>query len=223
MLDACTGCLDRPETAVSGGVPQIAGLSVGGAEEHALAQVRRRPFAKCRTVNIILPGEEGAQRFHFGLFQTRQFADLQDPVSLQFLGGGLVLGVAQVQTVRKPLSGQLGNKGAFADTLGTVQHQHGVKFAAGIQHTLDGGAERFPGDGTDILVIVCTEVVDEQRIHSLYAVPFRQIFDKLTDGMVGPIIRDLRHGDIVISSREGAVVGIHIADKLGIIRIPPEF
>ena len=111
--------------------------------------------------SLLLPGEKGTQGLHLGLLQPGQLADLQDPVPLELLGGGLVLGVTQVQTVRKPLSGQLGDKGAFTDTLGTVQHQHGVKFAAGIQHTLDGGAERFPGDGTDIFVIVRTKVVDE--------------------------------------------------------------
>ena len=41
--------------------------------------------------------------------------------------------------------------------------------------------------------------------------------------MVGAVVRDLRHGNVIVSSGEGAVVGIHIADKLGIIRIPPEF
>ena len=223
MLDARTRRLDRPEAAVSGGVPQIAGLGVGGAEEHALAQMRRRPLAECRTVNVVLTGEEGTQRFHLGLLQTCQFADLQDPVPLQFLCSSLILGVAQVQTVRKPLSGQLGNKGTFAHTLRTVQHQHGVKFAAGIQHTLDGGAERFPGDGTDIFVVVGTEVVDEQRVHTGNLVPLRQIFNELPNGMVGAVVRDLRHGNVIVSSGEGAVVGIHIADKLGIIRIPPEF
>ncbi len=223
VLDARTGRLDRPEAAVSGGIPQIAGLGVGGAEEHALTQVRCGSFAKCRTVNIVLPREEGTQCFYFGLLQTRQLADLQDPVPLQFLCSGLILGVAQVQTVGEPFSGQLGDEGAFTNALGIVQYQHGVKFAAGIQHTLDGSAECFPGNGTDIFVIVGTEIVDEQRIHSLYAVPFRQIFDKLTDGMVGPIIRDLRHGDVIVSGGEGAVVGIHTADELGIVRIPPEF
>ena len=223
MLDARTRRLDRPEAAVSGGVPQIAGLGVGGAEEHALAQMRRRPFAECRTVNVVLTGEEGTQRFNLGLLQTCQFADLQDPVPLQLLGSGLILGVAQVQTVRKPLSGQLGNKGTFAHTLRTVQHQHGVKFAAGIQHTLDGSAEGLPGDSSDIPVIVCAEVVDEQRVHTGNLVPLRQIFNELPNGMVGAVVRDLRHGNVIVSCRKGAVVGIHIADKLGIIRIPPEF
>ena len=185
--------------------------------------MRRRPFAECRTVNVVLTGEEGTQRFHLGLLQTCQFADLQDPVPLQFLCSGLILGVAQVQTVRKPLSGQLGDKGAFTDTLGTVQHKHGVKFAAGIQHTLDGGAEGFPGDGTDIFVVVGTEVVDEQRVHTGNLVPLRQIFNELPNGMVGAVVRDLRHGDVIVSCRKGAVVGIHIADELGIVCIPPEF
>ena len=82
VLDARTRRLDRPEAAVSGGVPQIAGLGVGGAEEHALAQVRCSSLAECRTVNVVLTGEEGTQRFHLGLLQTCQFADLQNPITL---------------------------------------------------------------------------------------------------------------------------------------------
>ena len=223
MLDARTRRLDRPEATVSGGVTEIAGLGIGCAEEHALAQMRCGSFAECRTVNIVLPGEEGAQRFHLSFFESCQFTNLQNPVSLQLFGGGLVLGVAQVQTVGEPLSGQLCNEGAFADTLGTVQHKHGVKFAAGIQHPLDGGAEGLTGNSSDILVIVCAEVVDEQRVHTGNLVPLRQIFNELPNGMVGAVVRNLRHGNVIVSSGEGAVVGIHIADKLGIIRIPPEF
>ena len=223
VFDARTGRLDRPEAAVSGGITQITGLGVGGAEEHALAQVRCGSLAECRTVNIVLSGEEGAQRLHLGLFQTGQLANLQDPVPLQFFGGGLILGVAQVQAIGEPFTGQLSDEGAFAHALGTVQYQHGVKFAAGIQHPLDGGAEGLSCDGTDIFVIVCTEVVDEQRVHTLYAVPLRQIFNELTNGMVGAVVRDLRHGNVIVSGGEGAVVRIHIADELGIVRIPPEF
>ena len=54
-------------------------------------------------VNVVLPGEEGAQCLHLGLPQTGQFADLQNPITLQLLGGGLVLGVAQIEAVGEPL------------------------------------------------------------------------------------------------------------------------
>ena len=41
--------------------------------------------------------------------------------------------------------------------------------------------------------------------------------------MVGTVVGDLCYGNVVVSGGEGAVVRIHIADELGIIRIPPEF
>lgn len=41
LLLSAAGGLDRPEAAVAGGVPQIPGLGVSGAEEHALAQMGR--------------------------------------------------------------------------------------------------------------------------------------------------------------------------------------
>ncbi len=150
LLLPAAGGLDRPEAAVAGGVPQIAGLGVGGAEEHALTQMGRGPFAKGSTVDVVLPGEKGAQGFHLGFLQPGQFADLQNPVPLELLGGGLVLGVAQVQAVRKPLSGQLGDEGALAHALGAVEHQHGVKLAARTQYPADGGAEGLPGHCPDI-------------------------------------------------------------------------
>ena len=45
LLLPAAGGLDRPEAAVAGGVPQIAGLGVGGTEEHALTQMGRLPKA----------------------------------------------------------------------------------------------------------------------------------------------------------------------------------
>lgn len=109
LLFAVAGCAYRPEATVAGGVAQVAAFSVGGAEEHALTQVRRGAFTKGGTVDVVLPGEEGTQRFHFGLLQTRQLTDLQDPVALELFGGGLILGVAQVQAVGEPLASQLCN------------------------------------------------------------------------------------------------------------------
>ena len=222
LLLPAAGGLDRPEAAVAGGVPQIAGLGVGGTEEHALTQMGRGPFAKGSTVDVVLPGEKGAQGFHLGFLQPGQFADLQNPVPLELLGGGLVLGVAQVQAVRKPLSGQLGDEGALAHALGAVEHQHGVKLAARTQYPADGGAEGLPGHCPDISGVAGAQVIHQQRIHAGDLVPLRQALDELSDGMIGPVIRYLGHGDIVVPGGEGAVMGVHIADELGVIGVPPE-
>ncbi len=41
--------------------------------------------------------------------------------------------------------------------------------------------------------------------------------------MIGAVVSDLGNGDLIVPLGEGAVVGIHIADKLGIVRIAPVF
>ena len=120
VLCAAARRFDRPEPAVACGVPQIAGLGVGGAKEDTLSRMRRRTSAERGSVDIILPGKEGTQRLHLGFAKPRQLTDLQNPIALQLLGSGLVLGVAQVQTVGEPLSGKAGDEGRLADALGTV-------------------------------------------------------------------------------------------------------
>ena len=55
VLIAGTRRFHRPEPAVARGVPQIARLFVGCAEEHALPQMRRGALAEGRTVDIVLP------------------------------------------------------------------------------------------------------------------------------------------------------------------------
>ena len=197
LLLSAAGGLDRPEAAVAGGVPQIPGLGVSGAEEHALAQMGRGPFAERRPVDVVLPGEKGAQGLHLSLLQPGQLTDLQDPVPLELLGGGFVLGVAQVQAVRKPLSGQLGDEGALAHTLGTVEHQHGVELAARTQHPADGGAEGLPGHRPDIGGVAGAQIVHQQGVHAGNLIPFRQTFDELPNGMIGPVIRHFGHGDAI--------------------------
>ena len=133
--------LHVPVTPVAGNVPQIPVLAVGGSKENALPRMRRCPSAECGAIDIVLSGEEGAQRLHLGFAKSRQLTDLQNPIALQFLGGGLVLGIAQVQAVREPFPGKAGDKSAFADALGTVQDQHGIELHTRLLHPAHGGAE----------------------------------------------------------------------------------
>ena len=53
---------------------------------------------------IVLTGDERLDRFHIHLFQPRQLAQFQNPVSLQLLRRGLILHVADGQAVGKPLT-----------------------------------------------------------------------------------------------------------------------
>ena len=103
-----------------------------------------------------------------------------------------------------------------------VQHQHRVELTAWVQHTLDGSAECFSGDRADILVVIRAKIVDEQCVHTLHAIPRRQFVDKLSDGVIGTVVRNLCYGDVVVPCGESAIVGVHVADKLRIVRIAPE-
>ena len=86
----------------------------------------------------------------------------------------------------------------------------------------DGGAESLPGHRPDIGGVAGAQVVHQQRVHAGDFIPLRQALDELPDGVIGPVIRHLGHGDIVVAGGEGAVMGIYIADELGVIGIPPE-
>ena len=76
VLCAAARRFDRPEPTVARGVPQVAGLGVGGAKEDALPWMRRCPSAECGSVDIILPGKERTQRLHLGFAKPRQLTDL---------------------------------------------------------------------------------------------------------------------------------------------------
>ena len=96
--------------------------------------MRRCPAPECRAIDVVLPGKKRTQRFDLRLLQPRKFADLQYPISLQFLRGCFILGIAKVLTVGEPLPRKARNERTFAYALGTVQHKHRVEFTAWVQY-----------------------------------------------------------------------------------------
>lgn len=50
----------------------------------------------------------------------------------------------------------------------------------------------------------------------------RQGLEHLPDRVIGAIIRHLLYRNLIVSGRKCTVVGVHIADELGIVHIPPE-
>ena len=100
-----------------------------------------------------------AGRFESALHHSLSYPHTSKDLALQLFGGGLILGVAEVQTVREPFSGKAGDKGAFANALGTVQHEHGIKLHARLLHTANGGTESLTGDSTDIHLLIILKSV----------------------------------------------------------------
>ena len=80
-----------PVPAVPGNIPEIAVLIVCGTEEYALPRMWRYPSAETRTVLIVLSGNKSLHLVQVSLFHAGQFADLHDPVTLQFLRRCLVI------------------------------------------------------------------------------------------------------------------------------------
>ena len=215
LIFTFTADLDIPEAPVAGNIPEVAALGVGSAKEHALPGMGRDPASKAGAVLVVLAGDEGFHLVDIGLLHTRQLTNLQDPVPLQLLRCGLVVHVGKIQAVGVPVHAQLGYEGAFANALVPVEHQHGVIFDAGGVDPHIGGAQSFSRDRPHILVVLRPKVVDEQGIQTLHAIPGRQGLEHLPDGVIGPVVRHLLHSDLIVPGRKCTVVGVHIADKLG--------
>ena len=211
-----------PEPSVAGRIAQISGFGVGRSKEDALPGMRRHAMAEGSPVDIVLPGQEGTQRFNLRLPQTRQFADLHDPVALQLLRGRFILGVSEAQAVGEPISRQLCDQCAFADALGAVQHQHGVELHPGIPDPAHRRAQRFPGHGPGVGCVRGAEVIDQECVHAALAVPGRKAAEVVQNRMEGSVVHHLCDGDVVVSGGERAVIGVDVGDQLRVVRVPPE-
>ncbi|MPN58234.1 hypothetical protein SDC9_205937 [bioreactor metagenome] len=69
--------------------------------------MRRSAFPESGSVNIILSGDERAQRFDLCFTKSCELTDFKNPIALQLFCSGLVLGIAQIQAVREPITGEL--------------------------------------------------------------------------------------------------------------------
>ena len=107
LISAFVSDLDVPETAVSCNITQIAVLAVGGAEENALSRMRRDALPERGSVLVIAAGYKGFHLVKIRLFHSGKFSDLMYPVTLQFLGGRLVVHIRKRQAVRKPFHSEV--------------------------------------------------------------------------------------------------------------------
>ena len=141
---------------------------------------------------------------------------------MELFGCGLVVHVGEGQAVAEPFHSKIGDKSRLADTLRTIQHGHIIELYARLVYPLISGAEGFPRHGSDIGIVRCSQIINKERIYTGDAVPRRQSVEILTDRVIAAVVHGLGDGDGVIPRRECAVVIVHVADKLGIVRIPPK-
>lgn len=82
---------DGPEAAVPCGITKVSVLGIGGSVEYVLTKMRCGTSAEGCPVDIVLAGQEGAKRLYLGFPKACQFANLENPVTLQLFGSGFVL------------------------------------------------------------------------------------------------------------------------------------
>ena len=166
--------LHIPKTPVTCNVAKVSVLRIRRTKEDALTRVRGDSPAERGTVLIILTGNEGLYLFQVGLLHTRHLSDLMDPKALELLRCSLVIHIRKRQTVRKPLHGKLGDECRLADALIAIEDGNIVKLSARMINALVCCAQSFSGNCTDILIVVCTKIVDEQCLHTKDSIPLRQ-------------------------------------------------
>ena len=83
-------------------------------------------------------------------------------------------------------------------------------------------AQLLPCDRPYIWSVLRPQIIDQQRIRALHPVPVRKRLKEFPDRMVGPVVHRLRNGNIIVPGGECPVCRVHIADQLGVIRVPPE-
>ena len=175
-------------------------------------------------VLVHLAADEALHHVHIGFAGALHLADLHDPDALELLGCGLVPGVGQTEGVTKPFPAQLPEQCALADARLAVQDEDGVKLAAGGQHALDRSDQGLAGHGAGVGGVLGAQVVDQQRVNSGHAVPFRQALDVLPQRIEAAAVRHGREGLCEAVFRELDAVGVsHPRVEMGVVHVPPVF
>ena len=178
--------------------------------------------AVCCTVGVVLAAQEALDDVDVGLAGALHLADLHDPLTLELFGCGLVPGVGQAEGVVKPLAAQLPEQGALADAGRAVEHEHGVEFAARLQHTLDGSDEGLASHGPGVGGVLGAQIVDQQRVHPGYAVPLRQRLDVFPQGVEVPVVGHFGQcRDDGRVGEAGLVDSAHVCQELRVVGVSP--
>ena len=159
-----------PVTAVSGGVPQEVG-AVGGTEKHTTAGILHRSSAISRPVSVLGLAQKLLGGLALRAGKSGHLAQLYDPDAPQIFAG--FLAVKAGDTVVEPVPPQTGEQQAFADALLAAQNADLVKLAPRTETTRHGSHQHFAGDGAGVAVILGAQIVNEQGIQPLFAVPLQ--------------------------------------------------
>ena len=157
-----------PVTAVSGGVPQEVG-AVGGAEKHTTAGILHRSSAISRPVSVLGLAQKLLCRLALRAGKSRHLAQLYDPDAAQIFAR--FLAVKAGDRIIEPVPPQTREQQAFADALLAAQNANLVKLAPRTEATRHGSHQHFAGDSAGVAVVLGAQIVDEQRIQPLLAVP----------------------------------------------------
>ena len=130
--------LNRQKAAVAGAIHRQKVHSVGGSSEHALARAVCREAVIGLLVGILAAGEEGLDFLDaLGVGRGDHLGHLHNPVRHDVPVDVLVIQLANV--IRDPvlLHGEKADERGFARALSADQHEHQLKFAAGVEHPVD--------------------------------------------------------------------------------------
>ena len=218
-----SGHLNRPEAAVASNVTQESCLGVGGTHNDTLPWVTFHRSAIGRTIDIIRAADEGFYNFNICFLKSRQFAQLQKPISLQFLRSCLILHIRQTQTVGIILFSHSGKDSGLAAALRTYKHHHGIELCTRLVNSRYRRHKGFSGRSLHIPGVVRTKEINIEIFEPCHTIPLRQSIQPFTQGIEMPVLDHLRKCHIMVSAGEGFIADVNQCLHLCCICIPPEF
>ena len=164
--------VDRPETAVSRGIPEK-GSFVARSEEHAppgqllhVPAIRGAVAVSPQAEELLNAGNvRQAERIQFGHFH-------QPDTRQQFRG---ILALKGADAVIEPAVRHLIQQRGLAQTLRPAQDEHIVELGSRLIAPGHSRREHFAGDSGGIRAILCAQIIHQQRIQPGHSIPFQRI------------------------------------------------
>ena len=209
--------LHGPEPSVAGVALQEGGL-VGGGEEDALSRVDLHLASVGWAIAVVLLGDEGLVRLAGGLLVVGQLAELDEPLASDLLHA--LLALYRGQRVVEPFAAEDLDEGGLADALRSYEREDVVVLASGAHHARHRGGEVLACHGACEGVVLCAEVVRQERVEPLHSVPL-QALEPFPHG----VERALAHGEVVrVQQRlfSGQLVHLaHVVDEAVVVAVVP--
>ncbi len=186
-VDAVDVAADRPEAAVAGIVLQIL-VVVGRTDENALAVVFLRAFGVGEADLVGSPADECLDMANVGPDEAAQFRHFQDPGTLHHLDHLLRIVEIAFQ-FGEPRLRQHRDEGRLPLALETLQNDDEVELDAGLEDAGDRCDHHQSRNGAGVGVIRGAEIVDEQSLDALDAIPVL-IVEVFADGVEAVLAAD---------------------------------